>query len=87
MTFWVYILQSASKGRYYCGQTNSLDIRIDEHNDPNYTGSKTTKRFNGPWKLVWKKECETRSNAMMLEKKIKKRGIKRYLKDNECFEE
>ena len=79
MAFWVYILQSESSGRYYCGQTNSPDLRIDEHNDPNYRGTKTTKRFKGPWKLVWKKECATRSDVVTLERKIKKRGIGRYL--------
>ena len=75
MRFWVYILQSESTGRYYCGQTNSLDLRVAEHNDPNYRGTKTTKRFKGPWRLVWKKERATRSAAMMLERRIKKRGI------------
>ena len=85
MSFWVYILQSESSGRYYCGQTNSLDLRIDEHNDPNYTGTKTTKRFKGPWKLVWRKECQTRSSAIKLERTIKKRGIERYLKDDQSL--
>ncbi|MCJ7772442.1 MAG: GIY-YIG nuclease family protein [Desulfobacterales bacterium] len=83
MPFWVYILQSESSERYYCGQTNNLSLRIDEHNEPNYKGTKTTKRFKGPWQIVWKRECSSRSSAMKLEKSIKKRGIDRYLKEND----
>ncbi len=34
-----------------------------------------------PWELIWKKEVLTRSEAMKLEKQIKKRGAKRYLEE------
>ena len=81
MPYWVYILWSQNSRRHYCGQTNSLETRIDEHNDPDYQGTKTTKRFKGPWEIMWTKECETRGEAMILERTIKKRGISRYLLD------
>jgi len=77
--FWVYILRSESTGRYYCGQTKRLDERMREHNDPEYATTLTTKRFPGPWELVWFRECTSRSEALQLEKRIKKRGIGRYL--------
>ncbi|RUA02970.1 MAG: hypothetical protein DSY89_01780 [Deltaproteobacteria bacterium] len=48
----VYILQSQSTGRFYCGQTDHLERRLYQHNDPNYHGSRTTKVFPGPWILV-----------------------------------
>jgi len=79
MPFHVYILQSQSNGRYYCGQTDDLDRRIRQHNDPDYHGSRTTKVFPGPWSLVWQAEFVSRSEAMLLEKSIKKRGIARFL--------
>ena len=79
MGVYVYIVQNETSGRYYCGQTNSLKHRIRQHNDPDYTGSLTTKRFKGPWKLIWSTECLDRSEAMKLETKVKKRGIGRYL--------
>ena len=81
MGYAVYILQSQSTGRYYCGQTDDLERRLHQHNDPNYHGSRTTKVFPGPWELVWSQQCIDRGTAMILEKKIKKRGIKRYLSD------
>ena len=75
MGYFAYILQSGSTGRYYCGFSEDVARRVRQHNDPEYTGSKTTKRFAGPWLLVWKKAVETRADAMTLEKRIKKRGI------------
>ena len=81
MSFFVYILYSSNADRYYCGQTNDLHRPLQQHNDPEYRGSKTTKRFQGPWRLIWSHQCSDRGQAMTLEKKIKKRGIKRYLKD------
>jgi len=81
MPYWTYILQSATTGRYYCGSSDDVDRRVVQHNDPGYHGSKTTKRFEGPWELVWKQEHATRADAMTLEKRIKNRGIGRYLDD------
>jgi len=79
MVYFVYILQSESSGRHYCGQTDDLERRLKQHNDPDYHGSKTTKRFKGPWKLIWKEEHPSRSEAMKREKQIKKWGIGRFL--------
>lgn len=81
MTYATYILQSRSTERYYCGSTEDVERRVRQHNDPEYTGSKTTKRFGGPWELVWHKEHTTRGAAMQQEKQIKKRGIGRFLND------
>jgi len=81
MPYCVYILQSESSFRYYCGQTNNLGLRIEEHNDPLYRGTRTANAFEGPWLLVWTRQCTSRSEAMILERKIEKRGIGRYLAD------
>jgi len=84
MRFSTYILKSETTGRYYCGSTNDIERRLKEHNDPEFSGTLTTKRFKGPWKLVWKKEHSSRSEAMILERRIKKRGIKRFLENCGC---
>ena len=75
--FYTYILFSVPKEEYYVGQTNSINTRFDQHN----TGEVTSTKHAKPWKIVTVFEFETRSQAMKLEKKIKKRGIKRYLHD------
>jgi putative endonuclease len=82
MLFWGYIIQSQTTGRYYCGYSSDVERRQQQHNDPEYQLSKTTKRIQGPWKLVWTQKTSTRAEAMNLEKKIKKRGIARYLKSS-----
>ena len=79
MSLWVYIIQSDTNGRYYCGQSSDVDRRLRQHNDPDYRLSKTTKHLAGPWKLVWSQRCEDGSTATVLERKIKKRGIGRFL--------
>jgi predicted GIY-YIG superfamily endonuclease len=40
-----------------------------------------TKRFPGPWKIVWTEKHLNASEAMKQEKQIKKRGIGRLLQD------
>ena len=74
----VYILRSKKTGRYYCGQTVDFDDRIKRHNEGR---SKSTKH-GIPWLLVHKIELENRSTAILMESKIKKRGIERYLLDH-----
>ena len=81
MAYWVYILYSDVSGRYYCGQSTNVEQRLRQHNDPNYRLSKTTKRFAGPWKVIWTHRCDDRSEATLLERRIKKRGIARFLQD------
>ena len=77
--YYVYILRSKKTGRYYCGQTVNLARRLSQHNDPDNKFTKTTSRYPGPWELVEKYQCDSRSEALKLERKIKKRGIKRFL--------
>ncbi len=79
MSFHVYILQSESTGRYYCGHTKNLQQRLRHHNDPEYRPDATTRRFQGPWVLVWSEKQDDRSSAMLREREIKKQGIQRFM--------
>lgn len=78
MEFVVYILYSISLGKYYVGQTRDINNRILQHNSGK--GNYTSKGI--PWELIHTFECINRSEAVQLELKIKKRGIQRYLQDN-----
>jgi putative endonuclease len=84
--YWVYIIQSQSTGRYYCGYSDNVERRVNQHNDPEYRGTRTTKVFQGPWKIIWTQECSSQGEAVVLERKIKKRGIGRYLKGTQMGE-
>ena len=73
-----YILYSFKINRFYTGQTINLVRRLEEHNR-----GKTASSAKGmPWKLVFSKECTSRTEAVKLEKFIKRRGAARFLNDN-----
>jgi putative endonuclease len=67
MPYFVYILHSPSSGKYYVGQSSDPTRRLDFHNT---IEKGFTSRYR-PWKLVYTKECGSRSEAMDMEKKIK----------------
>ena len=73
----VYVLYSKSVNRYYCGETADLADRLNRHN---HGRSKATV-YGVPWEIVATVSCENRTEARRLEKKIKARGISRWLKD------
>ena len=63
---------------YYVGQTNNIEKRLKVHNT---SGKKYTSR-GIPWILVKSYKCNSRSEAVRLETKIKNRGIKRFIEEN-----
>jgi putative endonuclease len=73
--FTTYIIYSETFSKYYVGHTKDIDDRIKRHNS---SEGKFTKR-GMPWEIKWTFESKTRSEALLLENKIKKRGIKRFL--------
>ena len=78
MKYKVYVLYSETLNRYYVGQTNNIEKRLEVHNK----GGKKYTTKGIPWVLIKTYECDNRSQAVLLERKIKKRGIKRYLNEN-----
>ncbi|RYZ52055.1 MAG: GIY-YIG nuclease family protein [Chitinophagaceae bacterium] len=75
MPYYTYILKSESTGKFYCGQTDNLEQRLQRHNEGNVKSTK----FGRPWVMHFQVLCESRSEAMLLEKTIKRRGITRWL--------
>ncbi len=65
--FSVYIIYSDSHNIYYIGQTNDLDDRLIRHNS---NRSKFTKG-KGPWELTSSIKLNSRSEAVILERKLK----------------
>ena len=74
-----YILHSNSLNRYYIGATSlTPEERLNYHLS-NHKGF-TSKAKD--WIIVYHFESDSMQKALMLERKIKKRGAKRFL-DNE----
>jgi putative endonuclease len=73
----VYIIHSQRLQRYAVGSTEIVEKRLQEHN----AGKSTSRRAGLPWELIHTESFTTRSEAMLRERKIKVRGIRRYLSD------
>jgi putative endonuclease len=77
MAFAVYVLFSRSTQKFYCGQTDDFELRIARHN----VGMVKSTKHGVPWMRAWTLSVDTRTKALILERKIKKRGFSRYLND------
>lgn len=67
MEFFVYILFSETKNRYYIGFTSDLETRIIRHNQK-------SKGFTGnvnDWKIVYTEKYTTKEQAQLREAQIK----------------
>jgi putative endonuclease len=75
MPFYLYILQSETTGRYYVGQTEHLEERVAYH-QANY--SKALKN-RGPWTLCYSERYQTRSEAVLRERYIKRQKDRKFI--------
>ena len=73
--YYVYILKSDQFDKYYIGQTNDIDERLRRHN----AGMEKFTSVYRPWQLVGYITKETRSEAMILETKLKNLNRQRLL--------
>jgi len=66
--FYTYIIRSKEKNIFYKGMTIDPEKRLWEHNNnlSRYTAGK------GPWSLVYVKKFESKHEALMEEKRIKR---------------
>ncbi len=80
--FTVYAIVSESTGKIYIGQTINLAERLKQHNadDSTHLGQ-FTKQNKGPWKLIYKEEYKTRSEAIKREKQLKSYRGREFIKN------
>ncbi|WP_396210660.1 GIY-YIG nuclease family protein [Flavobacterium sp.] len=67
MPFFVYILFSPYKDKFYIGFTSDLENRITRHNQKSKGFTGTT----NDWKIVYSESYSTKFEAMTREKQIK----------------
>ena len=65
--FTMYILQSERDGKYYIGSTDDLSKRLTRHNN----GYSRYTKNRGPFKLVYREEFASRSEAKKREYYLK----------------
>jgi putative endonuclease len=78
--FFVYVIKN-NQGERYIGSTENLVKRLETHNDTSREKAKfhryTYKK--GPWRLIFKKEFNTRKEALLFEKYLKTGKGRRWL--------
>jgi putative endonuclease len=76
MAWFIYILKSEIDGDFYKGITENIEHRLLEHN----TGQSKFTSTKMPWQLVYSKEIESKKEAIIEEKRIKRLNKKSLFK-------
>lgn len=69
--YFVYVIYNQLHNKIYIGQSENLQRRIYEHNDPLNKTHRYTSMFSGEWKLVYSEQVDTRQVALKREKQLK----------------
>ena len=75
----VYILHSKILDQYYIGETEDLENRIKQHNNGFYEQAYT--KITSDWKLFHSIACNDKSQAIKIERHIKKMKSRKYLEN------
>jgi len=75
MSYFIYVIYSISRDKYYFGQTDNIDNRLFSHNSGKspYTSSACD------WKLVYSETFQTRSESRKRENEIKRKKSRKYI--------
>ena len=76
MTHSVYIIHSEKLDRFYIGESIDPEERLKQHNTGYYKDSST--KITNDWKLHFILECKSRTQAIKIEKHIKRMRNKTY---------
>ena len=76
MAHFVYIIYSETANRFYIGETCEVVERINQHNTGFY-GSAFSKQASD-WELFWSLECQSRNQALRIEKHIKEMRNRKF---------
>jgi putative endonuclease len=75
MPYFVYILYSQKRDRYYIGHTENLAERLLQHN----AGRTPSTKPGRPWRIVYQENCEDKSQAYHRELEIKGKKSRTYI--------
>jgi putative endonuclease len=82
----VYILLSRSLNKYYTGATQrKFDLRLQEHLSKYFEDAFT--KIVDDWTVFLVIECDTMTQALLIEKHIKKMKSKKYIENLKNFPE
>jgi len=67
--FTIYAIYNRQADKFYVGQTEDLQTRLQAHN--NHILGGYTARFEGEWELIYQESATTRTEALLREKQLK----------------
>ena len=74
-TFYMYILFSEKRDRFYIGSTDDVQRRLKDHNQ----GKSKSTRAGRPWTLVYSETFQSRPLAVRREMEVKKKKSRSYI--------
>jgi putative endonuclease len=74
---YLYIIHSKTLDKYYTGETPYVEIRIQQHNSHYF--SKGFSNAAQDWKMVMSKKCNSKNDAIYLEKFIKRMKSRKFI--------
>jgi putative endonuclease len=77
MEYFVYIIYSRSRNKYYTGYSHDPASRLEEHN----LGATASTRGGRPWVIVFTEKCEDKTAAIKREHIIKKMKSRKYIEN------
>ena len=86
MGIYCYILFSRSINRYYIGYTKDIDERVKLHNTGHFGGRAYTYKASD-WDVFLLIPCNTLSEAVKLESKIKRMKSRKYIENLKKYPE
>ena len=86
MKYFCYIIFSKTINRYYIGYTSDIEERLLLHNQRHFGGRSYTFKASD-WDLFLLIPCNTISEAMFLESKIKKMKSRKYIENLKKYPE
>ncbi|EFQ79234.1 GIY-YIG nuclease family protein [Algoriphagus machipongonensis] len=84
-SFFVYIIYSPLTDRFYIGQTQNLQERLDQHNTGYFKNAHTHSASD--WEFYHTIACQSRKQAVRIESHIKKAKKRKYLHDLKKYPE
>ncbi|WP_299435284.1 GIY-YIG nuclease family protein [uncultured Maribacter sp.] len=75
---YLYIIYSATLDKYYTGESTKPLVRLEQHNS-HYFKKGFTNAAND-WKIVLTKKCNSKTDAIYLEKFIKRMKSSKFIK-------
>ena len=76
MSHYVYIIYSGEVDKYYVGETVNPKERVRRHNVHFYESAST--KIASDWKLFLTVKCESRSQALLFERFIKRMKSRKF---------